>query len=109
MPQSCKLYQKLNGSSANSSLVRQKIELSERWAELEELLASLRSDHGEAQVRESFLNIIAGRIQSCGRDYLSAIHSLSSTEAQTGSRWLQGIVDQVVARSLTLLPTFTNQ
>jgi UDP-N-acetylglucosamine/UDP-N-acetylgalactosamine diphosphorylase len=74
------------------------------WSQLEDYLDSSRQQPGDAQARDRFLSVIERRIQETGRDYLAVIKNLAPQEAESGSRWLQGIVDEVAAGAQGILP-----
>lgn len=51
---------------------------------------------GDMQIRDSFITKIEGTIQLEGMDYIDVIKKTDPADAETGSRWLQGIVDDII-------------
>ena len=81
-------------------------ELFQRWSDLKGLFEQLQSDEGDTVQRHLFLEKMEKGIAENGRDYLSVIQTLASSDAAIGTQWLQGIVDRVVASTLNLIPSF---
>ena len=53
---------------------------------------------------EAFLAAIDDGIRNLGQDYIAVIQSLDGEIAQTGSAWLQTIVDNLVKAAYHVLP-----
>jgi bifunctional UDP-N-acetylglucosamine pyrophosphorylase / glucosamine-1-phosphate N-acetyltransferase len=53
---------------------------------------------GDRRLKNLFADAVRKGIRGLGADYVSVIQSLSPEESQTGTLWLQGIVDQVTNR-----------
>ena len=84
------------GAAAHKELAHQQT-FAGSWPELEQSLAGYQSITGEDQHRDQLL---AGLGQSPADDekfYVEIIQSLDEDTAQAGTRWLDGIVDQVLA------------
>ena len=84
----------------------QKNELYDRWPELEESFKELRTEEGDRSLRDIFLEKINPGIKESGSDYISVIKGLESKDAESGTLWLQGIVDQITANILKIIPSF---
>lgn len=104
--QSSTQAQKDNKRMQPSSASAQKQELYQRGSDLKGLLERLKSEKGDAGHRNSFLEKVHTGIEETGLDYLSVIQGLTSSDAGIGTRWLQGIVDRVVAETLNLIPSY---
>jgi UDP-N-acetylglucosamine/UDP-N-acetylgalactosamine diphosphorylase len=67
-------------------------------------LDSSRQQTGDTQSRDRFLSVLETRIQASGREYIPVIKGLAPGETETGTRWLQSVVDEVVAGAQKILP-----
>ncbi|QTA80417.1 Uncharacterized protein dnl_27200 [Desulfonema limicola] len=111
MPESLRLYQESAGENASQSLIAQKKELNEKWPELK---AYLNSDHfdinqgraGDLSLMEAFMKKIDKGIEKSGKKYIRVIKGLEPDESETGTRWLQRIVDRIVSESFEIIPAF---
>ncbi|MBU0986221.1 MAG: hypothetical protein KKH68_03115 [Proteobacteria bacterium] len=108
MPDSIKIYQKIVKEKASGRVIRQKTELSERWFELEQSLRIACRNVGNA-LKDEFLERIHLGIKTSGKDYISVIKGLGVEEAETGTRWLQEVVDAVTAEALKIIPSFSTR
>lgn len=105
MPGSAAAYLAASGESASASLLAQKKEFHENWLQIAEILRNAQMTEGNTQMRDDFLKTAEKRIQEKGRDYLPAIQSLTPEEAETGTLWLQGLVDETVNRAVEMIPS----
>ncbi|MFP4040312.1 MAG: protein GlmU [Desulfosudaceae bacterium] len=96
-----------SGQNDLPPLIHQKNELYDKKEVVVELLR-LRSktESGDSRVKDDFLEIMSEKINSAGRDYLTAIRSLDETEAKTGTVWLRSIIDNLIDQINDLLPSF---
>ncbi|MBC2718435.1 MAG: protein GlmU [Desulfobacteraceae bacterium] len=84
----------------------QKNEFYDRWPELEESFKKLRAEEGDQSLRDIFLEKINPGNRESGSDYISVIKGLESKDAESGTIWLQGIVDQIILNVLKIIPFF---
>jgi len=105
MPDSIRVYQETAGEDASRLLIAQKKEIHDNWPELNEMLQNLRAYDGDEKVRDRFLESISSGIQSAGKDYIAVIKGLNPQESETGTNWLQGIVDHVANSALKVIPS----
>ena len=84
------------------TLKQQKIAGDKKWSELEELFVHMNGIEGDAKLKDTFLEKIHTGITKSGKDYISVIKGLNNEDAVTGTRWLQGIVDQISGQSLEI-------
>jgi UDP-N-acetylglucosamine/UDP-N-acetylgalactosamine diphosphorylase len=84
----------------------QKNEFYDRWPELEESFKKLRTEEGDQSLRDIFLEKINPDIRESGSDYISVIKGLESKDAESGTIWLQGIVDQIILNVLKIIHFF---
>jgi len=90
-----------------SSPARNQIkELHQHWSRLKDLLHQRKTEAGDIHQRDFFLEKMQGHIIKNGADYIGAIQNLTPSEGAGATRWLQGIVDQVVKDALNLIPAF---
>ena len=53
-----------------------------------------------------FLGKINLGVKTAGQDYTTVIKSLMREDSEQGTRWLQGIVDQITAEIFQIIPSF---
>jgi len=109
MPQSAKLYQKIEKGEDTQKLVNQKKELFDKWQEIEGILYSFREHTGEVSPRDAFLETVAQVREEKGNDYIKAIQDLPKKWGAEGTTWLQGIVDEINKRVIEKIPSFKDQ
>ncbi|NNL43390.1 MAG: hypothetical protein HKO79_12945 [Desulfobacterales bacterium] len=88
----------------SEKLMRQKNELREKWPEIKGGFKA--SNEGNQSVRDTFLEVINRAIKESGRDYIPVIKNISDKNAALGTKWLQGIVDNISALAIDMIPTF---
>jgi len=95
------------GKETSERLMRQKNELRDRWSEMEEAFKTNKNKKGDLSIRDLFLETINRGIKKSGRDYITVIKGLSVENATQGTQWLQGIVDDITAQVIEIIP-FSN-
>jgi UDP-N-acetylglucosamine/UDP-N-acetylgalactosamine diphosphorylase len=98
--------QKNRKGSQPSRALQQIQELYQNWPQLEDLLKPKKADMGASSLRDRFVEEVQQAIERTGLDYISVIQNLDPSAAAIGTRWLQGIVDQVTNDALNLIPSF---
>ena len=88
----------------SEKLMRQKKELRDRWPEMKDAFKA--NKEGDLSVRGLFLEAITRGIRNSGNDYIQVIKSLSFKNAAQGTKWLQGIVDDITAQAIEIIPSF---
>lgn len=73
------------------------------WGKAEIFFKDIKLHNGDDLLRETFLKIVITGIKSDKNEYLSVIKNLKDTEAETGTMWLQGIVDEITDNMLNFL------
>lgn len=91
------------GNAAASSLAA---ELVQKWPEMMAVIEKYRHDSGDGRLRDAFLKAVRDNLPESGRDYLAVIHAVDEKDRQTGTKWLQQIVDGMVGEALSLIPSF---
>ena len=84
---------------------RQKSELYGRWPDLNESFETHQKKEGDTRLRDKFLDSVSRGISATGKDYLAVIQGLAAEDSETGTRWLQGIVDGVSADTQRIVPS----
>ncbi|TET48467.1 MAG: hypothetical protein E3J58_06475 [Actinomycetota bacterium] len=90
----------------SEGLMHQKNKLRDRWPEMEEAFKVNEIKEGDLSIRDLFLETINRGIKKSGRDYIPVIKGLSVENATQGTKWLQGIVDDITAQIIEIIPTF---
>ena len=109
MPQSAELYQKIVKGKDPQKLVNQKKELFDRWQEIEDILSSSLEKRGEVSERDAFLEKVAQDREEKGNDYVKVIQGLDRKWSDKGTKWVQGIVDEINKKVLEKLPSFKHK
>ncbi len=74
-----------------------------RWPEFENCFISDAGMEEIIPLRDSFLEIIASGIRKSGKDYLTVIKNLKDEESNTGTQWLQRIVDAKTSEATKIM------
>jgi UDP-N-acetylglucosamine/UDP-N-acetylgalactosamine diphosphorylase len=101
---SAKIYEGLIGVK-NHPLIAQKLEIHQKWPEVQGFLQDFTKIKGQQDLLDRFLSDIMEIKKHKGNDYLTVIRALDDHQRTIGTRWLQGIVDEVVDHSLKLIPS----
>lgn len=110
LPASAEVYRSTAGQNASERLLRQKAELHGRWDALEAAIRTGPETGKENRLRDRFLKALDTRIASSGaRAYTTVIKSLPPKDAEAGSAWLQGIIDELLDRCNAVIPAFENK
>jgi hypothetical protein len=91
-------------SQAPKSL-KQTLELYERWPELKESFKVQPAHAAGARLRDQFLESVCQGISAFSQDYIRVIQGLDPAESAIGTRWLQGIIDDIISGSKKILPS----
>jgi hypothetical protein len=76
-------------------------DLIKQWPEMFAFLQACQTTapvSGDSRLKNQFMNVVRKGISERGADYVGVIQSLSPEYSQTGTLWLQGIVDQITDR-----------
>ncbi len=92
------------GQASESS--KQNRDLDELWPAIKESLKLQPANSATALAQDQFLESLFQGIATSGQDYIRVIQGLDPADCVKGIRWLQGIVDGVLAGSQKILPTF---
>jgi bifunctional UDP-N-acetylglucosamine pyrophosphorylase / glucosamine-1-phosphate N-acetyltransferase len=106
MPPSMEIYKAQAGEAASQQLLSEKQIFFDRWPKVVDRL--IKDDVcGDLYLRDRFLETLTKHIQSAGTDYVPVIQALAPETVDSGTRWLQGIVDSVVTICLNELTAFS--
>ena len=67
-----------------------------RWDDLDHLFQSRQQSNQFSDIRDPFLEALGRAIQDRGKDYISVVQHLSQGPSETGTRWLEKIVEATV-------------
>ena len=93
-------------SATNSGASKQRQELIANWSQLQDLFESFQDVNGDEHSRDAFLETVRKGIQKIGPNYIAVIQHLAPSEGELATAWLQGIVDHMIKRALTIIPSF---
>jgi bifunctional UDP-N-acetylglucosamine pyrophosphorylase / glucosamine-1-phosphate N-acetyltransferase len=92
----CMNFESKSGSSEPSLNMRLMLELKGRWDELENYLREAKKIRLDAQLSDPFLESLEKTIQTEGKNYIAVIKGLPDKSSESGTRWLQSIVDRII-------------
>jgi len=81
-------------------------ELYKMWPSMEESFNKLRSASWDHVLKDAFIEKVNIAIKKYGRDYIAVIKALESRDLETGTAWLQGIVNDINRQLLEIIPSF---
>ena len=106
MPASIERMTANSESSSPGVLIPQQKELYNQCAEVEACLQSSWKFAGKTDAMDRFLEIVHSAIQISDKSYLTVINGLNESARQTGTDWLQSIVDHVTDAVFDTIPLF---
>ena len=92
---------------ASAERFNPKKELYNRWPQIEAFLKTQEDLEGDRALRDNFLEKLTIRIKNSKKDYITAIKGLPKEGVEQGTRWLQGIVDEITKGTLRILQSQT--
>ena len=101
----CINFQLKPEGSQQSLNIRLMSELKERWDELEHYLREAKTIRLDAQFSDSFFENLEKIIQTEGKNYIAVIKGLPKESSESGTRWLQGIVDRIIVGCSGIIPS----
>ncbi len=90
-------------SNEKGGLAEGSLELIERFDEIEMLFDDETTSAIPGRDREAFLEVVSERLGQ-GLSYLEAVRTIPRDACDIGTRWLQGIVDDLCGRTASLIP-----
>ena len=79
--------------------------LYEHWPELKEFLQAQPGSGETAGLRDQFIGSVHQGISASGREYIRVIQGLDPADSAKGTRWLQGIIADIMTASEKILPS----
>ena len=79
-------------------------DLDELWPEIKASLKMQPLDSTTAASRDQFLESIRQGMSAHGQDYIPVIQGLDRADSEKGTRWLQGIIDDIITGYQKILP-----
>jgi len=55
--------------------------------------------------RDKFLDGVSKGISTAGKDYIAVIQGLAAEDSEFGTRWLQGIIDDITTQAQCIMPS----
>jgi len=101
----CINFQLKPDGSEQSLNFRLMSELKERWDELEHYLREAKIIRLDAQYSDSFFENLEKIIQTEGKNYIAVIKGLPKESSESGTRWLQSIVDRIIVDCSGIIPS----
>jgi len=101
----CINFQSKPEGSEQSLNIRLMSELKERWDELEHYLREAKKIRLDAQYSDSFFENLDKIIQTEGKNYIAVIKGLPKESSESGTRWLQRIVDRIIVDCSDIIPS----
>jgi UDP-N-acetylglucosamine/UDP-N-acetylgalactosamine diphosphorylase len=81
---------------SSEKLKEQNQELVLKWPQIKELIHAYQKNAGDDRLKNRLIQAIQKISETAGNDYLEIIKHLPPEEKENGTRWLQGIVEQMV-------------
>ncbi len=106
MPLSIQKYKDMYRMDAGAKIVIQQKELLAKRSAIIDCLLSMEAYPGDTALRDQFLGRAVNTSQDNGKNYIKTVQALDPKVKQTGSDWLQGIVDKTLSEVLEILPCF---
>jgi hypothetical protein len=92
------------GQVGNSSKsIKKKQEIYERWTDLKEYFEVKQEMDSDAALMDKFLGKVHQGITTTGKDYIAVIQGLATADSETGTQWLQGIIDDIMTEAQKII------
>ncbi|MBN2372350.1 UDP-N-acetylglucosamine pyrophosphorylase [bacterium] len=107
LPESARIYKSVMREKASKKLMDQKAEIFDKWGEIEDIFYRFRDKGIDVPSRTSFMEMIVSEIEKGGHgDYISVIQGLDKKWRETGTSWLDGVVNDIRKGILEKIPSF---
>jgi hypothetical protein len=106
MARSIEIGKTILAGSTKESVLKQQEELCARWSKLLECFTGEHEKSVGFDTMDAFLRVMEVKRTEKGDDYIAIIQSLNRKEKATGTAWLQAVVDDIVGRAITVVPSF---
>ncbi|MBW1892226.1 MAG: protein GlmU [Deltaproteobacteria bacterium] len=71
-------------------------DLNAKWPEVEKQFHELENTRGDERLMDNFIKSLEYHIDTSDKDYIKTIKSIPDDEKESGTAWLQSIVDQIL-------------
>ena len=106
IPESLIMHKGPAGAWAPPAMINQQEELFRNWSMIADMIQSYRSYSGSDQVRDAFLAALYKDMPEGASDYIATIKGLPETTRKSGTAWLNGIVHDLTAKAIDMIPSF---
>jgi len=106
MEMSIEIGRKMFKGKTGEKLLLQKEEFMTNWPGIKKCFTGNKKETIALKERDSFLQIIQGRLKEENAGYINTIQSLDDGAISIGTAWLQAIVDQITNDALNVIPSF---
>jgi UDP-N-acetylglucosamine/UDP-N-acetylgalactosamine diphosphorylase len=95
-----------NAGSENepSKSIKRERELVNHWSDLKASFMAHMNHEGDPELRDPFLESVNRGIGAYGKDYLAVVQGLDPADSVRGTRWLQGIIDDILVAAKSIMP-----
>jgi len=100
------LHRAISEKAVSQQQLIQKKALMKAWPEIKSELQNAHGQPGDDKLRRRFLEALKKHAPGNHSEYVPVIRGLPKNISETGTRWLQTIVDQVLDTALGQLPAF---
>ncbi len=101
----CTNFESASGISDQSLNAMLMSELKERWDELEHYFHEAKKIKPPAHLIDPFLQSLEKTIQKEGKNYITVIKGLPKESSESGTRWLQNLVDRIIVDCSSIIPS----
>ncbi len=101
----CMNFESKSGNLDQSLNARLMSELIERWDELEHYFQEAKKIKPYAHLIDPFLESLEKTIQKEGKNYIAVIKGLPKESSESGTRWLQSLVDRIIVDCSGIIPS----
>ncbi len=106
LPESSRIHARERGGEESARARERKEELYRSRHRLEDLFLAARNTDTAKQLRNLFLAAVERKRRESGGSYIQVIQGLAPGDAATGTRWLQGVVEEITSAALEIIPSF---
>ncbi len=106
LPESARIHARVRSGEDSSRCGEGKDELYRARHRLEDLFLRAGEEDGRGSEKETFLAGVSRARRESGDGYLAVIQKLPPADSAAGTRWLQGVVDEINSAALEVIPSF---
>ncbi len=100
----CLKMRQTESKNGHSKSANMETELAKRWPDLKAMILTQQSHGGAVEMRDPFLESVNLGLANISRDYISVIQGLDPEDSERGTLWLQGIIDDILRDTRTIMP-----